>query len=843
MPYFFKLFILSKICDKIAKEYLYKGAKMDLITIDEIIYSIKNDEWENIINYFYEYRLDRFYDKTDYLQKLLKNIACKIDDDCFKVIYNNIKQKNYSNKKLMILTNILVHMSDDKKKQCLETENLDNICSTELIKSLDDIVYKKNCVDNGKKFKLNNSNKMEIIENINEVEYFIKCIERKKEIGLHNNDIFELIKLTKKSEFIKNCIEECKTNNKYKLKPKQILELIFQINDEKFMQKCIENRKDYELSTNQVFEILLKIKDVEFLKTCIKKRNELDLNKNQIVEIIKKTNDIKFIKKCIFNKEQFGFLGMHIFDLIKEIEDVNFLKKCIYLNDKLKLESYMIKGLINVIDDEKFTKKCIIDYKKIGINSYTTVNLIETLNDEKFTKKCILNNKKLGLDSNLIKGLTAKLKNKKDIKEVISKAKKIGLSSNDIISLIKLIGNEKYTQKCILKAKKIGLESCDITELIVNIKDRKFVNDCIKNYNKIGINKNDYHYMQILYDDNYFKETELQKTKTKINLPPEMTIGMEIESCGRSKDLMERLRDKFFTDWNVDTDITIKPDKKSEVGTEISSPIFKGNHEKNTKEIVNVCKILNDIGNYSNNSCGAHIHIGVNYLKSTKSWSNLLEILSNTEELLYIISNEKGNIPRKEITTFAVPFSLRIKKSLKKYKIKLNDIKDVEELKKEIKNILNKEYKGVTRYRGINFDNITNNNGKNTIEIRMPNGTVGSETWIQNINLFGGIFKISRELAELQFKDEEELSKDEKRKIYLFNKLTNGKLKNKDKLQILLNLAIDEREQSEYIARYNVNSKLLKEKHKFRQKLKVEISKKPLRINKKEKEKNKEKVK
>ena len=138
---------------------------MDLKTIDEIIYSIKNEEWKNIINYFYEYRLDRFYDKTDYLQKLLKSIACKIDDECFKVIYNNIKQKNYSNKKLMILTNILVYMSDDKKKQCLETGNLDNICSTELIKSLEDIVYKKNCVDNGKKFKLNNSNKMEIIEN------------------------------------------------------------------------------------------------------------------------------------------------------------------------------------------------------------------------------------------------------------------------------------------------------------------------------------------------------------------------------------------------------------------------------------------------------------------------------------------------------------------------------------------------------------------------------------------------------------------------------------------------------------------------------------------------------
>lgn len=153
---------------------------------------------------------------------------------------------------------------------------------------------------------------------------------------------------------------------------------------------------------------------------------------------------------------------------------------------------------------------------------------------------------------------------------------------------------------------------------------------------------------------------------------------------------------------------------------------------------------------------------------------------------------------------------------------------------------MNREYRGATRYRGINFDNITNTDGKNTIEIRMPNGTINADTWIQNINLFGGIVKIAEETAEIQSKDERKLSLEEKRKLDLFNKLGRDKLKNKEKLEILLDLVIDQKQQDEYIERYNINSKLLKSKPKFRQRLKVDISKKPLRISKKEKQKKEE---
>lgn len=41
------------------------------------------------------------------------------------------------------------------------------------------------------------------------------------------------------------------------------------------------------------------------------------------------------------------------------------------------------------------------------------------------------------------------------------------------------------------------------------------------------------------------------------------------------------------------------------------------------------------------------MHIGADYLTSMQSWINLLELYGNAEMLIYIISNEKGMIPRK----------------------------------------------------------------------------------------------------------------------------------------------------------------------------------------------------
>ena len=50
--------------------------------------------------------------------------------------------------------------------------------------------------------------------------------------------------------------------------------------------------------------------------------------------------------------------------------------------------------------------------------------------------------------------------------------------------------------------------------------------------------------------------------------------------------------------------------------------------------------------------------------------------------------------------------------------------------------------------------NVTNNY-KKTVEFRIPNGTIEPETWIENINLFGGIISASEKLNIIQSKSEE----------------------------------------------------------------------------------------
>ena len=120
-----------------------------------------------------------------------------------------------------------------------------------------------------------------------------------------------------------------------------------------------------------------------------------------------------------------------------------------------------------------------------------------------------------------------------------------------------------------------------------------------------------------------------------------------------------------------------------------------------------------------------------------ESWDNLSSIWSSTEEILYIISNARGETPRDGVLLYAKPYSGQLEKLLSSGSINLED--------EESLGIFLKKTQLQSRFFSINFDNI--GKAKNTIEIRLPNGTVDAETWIQNINLFGGIVKAAEALG------------------------------------------------------------------------------------------------
>ena len=188
-----------------------------------------------------------------------------------------------------------------------------------------------------------------------------------------------------------------------------------------------------------------------------------------------------------------------------------------------------------------------------------------------------------------------------------------------------------------------------------------------------------------------------------------------------------------------------------------------------------------------------------------ESYENLIEIWGNCEEILYLISNKSGELPREGIKNFAKPISGEIERILNEGSVELETEEELVNLVKEAQ--LYRGIQEVDRGFGINFSNIGNE--KNTIEFRLPNGTLDADTWIQNINLFGETMKVCQDLALIQTKNEE-LSEEEKEMLKTLEKLKYSK-DNSEKLEFLLSLVIPEENRKIYRERYVLNYKLLKE--------------------------------
>ena len=300
----------------------------------------------------------------------------------------------------------------------------------------------------------------------------------------------------------------------------------------------------------------------------------------------------------------------------------------------------------------------------------------------------------------------------------------------------------------------------------------------------------------------YQKENFLiqQPTYSEIGLDEEITIGMEIESEGylskhieKIKKILKRDESKEARGWDI------KPDASLEEGVEITSPILTDNQE-DIEDIYMVCTMLQKIENETNERCGGHIHIGSKYLKSKEAFINLFEIWGNAEEIICKISNEKNNIPRFTLQEYAKPISPKINKAIEEGTINLENEEDLNSFIEEIQNIQ------VNRYSSLNMFNI--NNGMNTIEFRISNGTLNPDTWIENARLYGRIVQMSQKIAEIEKNPEP--TKEEKRLVDLKEYL-KSEIPEEEKMEILLDMLFEKEERELYRERYFSTIKMLEE--------------------------------
>lgn len=271
-----------------------------------------------------------------------------------------------------------------------------------------------------------------------------------------------------------------------------------------------------------------------------------------------------------------------------------------------------------------------------------------------------------------------------------------------------------------------------------------------------------------------------------IGLPSKMTIGIEIEAEGRISEILP----KVIGIWKA------KQEDSLQYGIEYVTKEPINDNESSIYEIYRINEVLKTVGMETSERCGGHVHIGADYITEEEGFKELLELWGNAEEVYYLIANKEGELPRENIPYYAPPISRDIQR------IEAENIPEDEFLVNAQKII-------ESRYRGLNIQNINVNNGKNTIEFRVSNGTLDGNTWIENIRLYGRTVEIAEKLGVIlkKLENEEELSKEEK-ELYGLKERLKQEIPLDEKMDILMEILFDEEERKVYRKRYTANKSL-----------------------------------
>ena len=595
-------------------------------------------------------------------------------------------------------------------------------------------------------------------------------------------------------EWIENWKEDKKRNSEIE-NPGNMSDLlkIVAMKDHKYVKEFIEYNeeilKECHINGDRAVDLIKTVGDPEYIKEClgnVEKMKALDINGDRAVDLIKTVEDPEYIKECLGNVEKMKALdinGDRAVDLIKTVGDPEYIKE--YLENVEKMQALDIYGgkVTELLTVEELEPKYIEEWleniermRALKIQDFIAADLIKEVEQKipGYIKKCLEN---------------------------VEKMQALNIQKSNTINLIRMVEKKepgyikKYIKKHIKNGKVNELESDFLIQVIIMTADAKFIDYCKDS----GVLNH--------------KTIERLDRFTKISpitLLGQMTIGVEIESEGlASREEIEKIIGNLLKErtWELSSDITLIN------GTEAISPILR--KDTASHEIYTVCNALYSLGQETSERCGGHIHIGADYLTDLQDWKNLRNIWNNTEKILYIISNRKGEIPREEVLKYAKPISG--KDESKQKTINLESESDLENFIAGIKKIQG------DRFSAINYVNVGEEE-KNTIEFRLPNGTLDPTTWIENINLFGGLVRVSHELSEIMLKSEEQRTEEEKKMLYNYEVIQTEQDERKV-AEALIGLCVSQEQMQTYLDRYDENSELLEKTPEINNGLKCKINK------------------
>ena len=232
----------------------------------------------------------------------------------------------------------------------------------------------------------------------------------------------------------------------------------------------------------------------------------------------------------------------------------------------------------------------------------------------------------------------------------------------------------------------------------------------------------------ILLDDYYLEY------RSKLNINKLITFGFELEFENLRID-MNKLNLKLYNTFSSDR-YHVKNDSTLNRGGEVATPVLI-DEEKYWSEIFILCDVLRNYAEIGNNA-GGHIHVGTQALGSNSaSWLNFAKLWATYENVIYRFCYGNFLVGRSTIEKFALPLS-------NNYYTKYKDLKNRD---LSVYDIIAKLT--CDRRRGVNLNNINtysldDEDIRNTIEFRCPNGTLDEVIWQNNLNLFVNILKYSR---------------------------------------------------------------------------------------------------
>ena len=230
----------------------------------------------------------------------------------------------------------------------------------------------------------------------------------------------------------------------------------------------------------------------------------------------------------------------------------------------------------------------------------------------------------------------------------------------------------------------------------------------------------------IVQIENYFLEY-----RDKLDLPSNLTFGVELEYENVSKETIDKYVEKNLYDWNSKSDCTV------ESGGEVTSPIMT-DQKKYWQELKKICDFLSEKKADTMHNAGGHIHLGVCMLgDDVEAWRQFIKLYMIYESVLFRFVYGDKISGREKLYKYAPPISDK----LYNYLSQINQAKDIMDIKYSLP--MDGKYSALNFLHVVFYDPKTSNH-KNTLEFRSPNASTNAVIWQNNINTFAKMLMASK---------------------------------------------------------------------------------------------------